>query len=1184
MSEHAKSNAGPRGSTATHPAAQRIQAKLAVSDRNDPMEREADSVAERVTAGQPAPAVSRMTAPEKKPETAVRQSAPEKKKEAVQRAAGPEKKEPVAQRAANDERKVPAPVQRAAGSEKKEPGVQRAAASDKKEPQGSVQRVASPEKKDLTVQRAAAAEKQVPPVQRQADERDQVQTRSTGDGSATSMGNAAQHAVDSKGAGRPLDSSVRSKIESSLGADMSHVRVHDDAAARASASALNARAFTHGSDIWMGPGESSSDLRLMGHEATHVVQQGGTVQGQVQRANGAGSGTAASVPAVSAEDAMVNLQTFRLPRVKARHRPVYEAWAAATTLKRIAGYDRGEPDQKDSVWLPGVTIDPGRLAELDLPASFTGQKTIEVHGEEITGSYTQLINRLKVPQWDRGGEWDEFPFEVDHIVELQVGSWSGGSSGAANELANMELLDKRSNARAGSLTRLSIKNNVRQFLESTGEAAGETAIRNYLRDNDVAFNRVVIDPEGSESDSRWWTRAEIESGAHLQAAHPVHNVGEAGSASSFALVSPGGSVLGEYAHDEGVTAVQVADPVDQGRVAGLQITAIQWPNAAGAVRDAEIGSVTARLQLPPQLEATTVPLTIPMHSAGQYAGYLGELPEMGEAHFPGLSLINFEHPTIEGENLVIAGRLTPSLPLLGTTPIDVVLRGREFAFFYYYSVGELSLPVPGISIDDVTLLVSYGTEGFRAEGSVFFSVDRLGSGSLTAGVDGSGNFDAGGSFDFDSELFDQARIEIWYRERAFGGRGTLRITQPDKVRGIRSLDASITFGESSVHANGTVVPDIPGVENATLAIDYSEEEGLSIRGTAALGRGIPGINSGSLEAEVRKPAGESAYQLFAHGSAVPAVPGINTTLDAVYDNGALTVSGHADYSRGMLSGGIDIGVTNREFDAAGQPTDAIGTELRVYGGGSVTIRIAPWLQGTVGVHILPVGEIELSGEIALPDQIEIFERKQINKSLLNIAVQVPIFPGVVAEIGGGLSAQAGIGPGVIDQLRIGITYNPAHEDQTHVTGNAHLNIPADAGLRLAVRAGIGLGITGASATGGLEIGGLLGIAGAAEAGVELDWLPTTGLRIDAYGDIHAEPIFRFDIGGYVSVRALGFEVYGNSWQFASYEFGSNLRFGVRFPIHYVEGQPFDVSLDDVEFTVPDIDPAQLLRGLVDRIA
>jgi hypothetical protein len=710
-------------------------------------------------------------------------------------------------------------------------------------------------------------------------------------------------------------------------------------------------------------------------------------------------------------------------------------------------------------------------------------------------------------------------------------------------------------------------------------------VTNYLAANSIEFNRVENGTEGSAG-GQWWSRAEILAGDHLSHVASIGNVGEAGSADSFALVSAGGSVLGQYPRaGGGASTIAIPPGPDQRRVAGLVISSISLQaNSADVARDAQVGSAQATLELPPQLSMAQVPFAVPLHSGGQYCAYLGDPPAIGDAHFAPLSLITFEPPVIDGAELVARARLTPSLPLLGTTPIDVVLSGNELALVYFYSAGELALPIPGISIDDATLGISFGTQGFRAEGGIYFSIARLGQGSLTAGVDGSGNFEAGGSFDFDSELFDQARIEIWYRERAFGGRGTLRITQPDKVRGIRSLEANVTFGENSVEASGSVAPDIPGVENATLAINYSEEEGLSIRGTAAFGRGTPGINSGSLEAEVRKPPGESEYLLFAHGTAVPAVPGISTTLDAVYDNGALTISGHADYSRGMVSGGIDLGVTNREFDAAGQPTDEVGTVLRVYGGGSVTIRIAPWLQGTVGVRLLPNGELELSGEIALPGELEIFSRKQIDKDLLNIAVQVPIFPGIVAEIGGGLSASAGIGPGVIDQLRLGITYNPSHEEQTHVTGDAHLNIPADAGLRLAVRAGIGLGITGASATGGLEIGGMLGLAGAAEAGVHLDWMPSTGLRIDAFGDIHAEPIFRFDISGYVSVRALGFEVYGNTWQLASYEFGSNLRFGVRFPIHYVEGQPFDISLDDVEFTVPDIDPGALLSSLVERIA
>jgi hypothetical protein len=374
------------------------------------------------------------------------------------------------------------------------------------------------------------------------------------------------------------------------------------------------------------------------------------------------------------------------------------------------------------------------------------------------------------------------------------------------------------------------------------------------------------------------------------------------------------------------------------------------------------------------------------------------------------------------------------------------------------------------------------------------------------------------------------------------------------------------------------------VQEAGLTITHSEAEGLIIGGNLQLTNEIPGIRSGSIDVTLRKQ--EEAWKVSATGRAQPAIPGIDSELTVAYDDGAFSATFSGAFQRGMLSGTANIGVTNRTLDASGQPTGDPdpGAPLIVYGGGSATVQIAPWLQGTAGLQFAPNGEVTLSGEIGLPSQIEIFSRKQIDRSLLNIAVQVPIFPGIVAEIGGGLSAQAGIGPGVIDQLRIGITYNPAHEDQTHVTGDAHLNIPADAGLRLAVRAGIGLGITGASATGGLEIGGMLGIGGAAEAGVHLDWTPATGLTIDAHGELHAEPVFRFDISGYVSVRALGFSIYDQRWELASYEFGSNLRFGVRFPIHYVQGQPFDISLSDVEFTVPEVNPRQLLEGLIERIA
>ncbi len=78
----------------------------------------------------------------------------------------------------------------------------------------------------------------------------------------------------SKGRGDALPPRVRRATEIQTGYDFSGVRVKTDSEAADLSRSLNARAFTHGSDIWLGRGESVDDTRLMAHELTHVVQQG----------------------------------------------------------------------------------------------------------------------------------------------------------------------------------------------------------------------------------------------------------------------------------------------------------------------------------------------------------------------------------------------------------------------------------------------------------------------------------------------------------------------------------------------------------------------------------------------------------------------------------------------------------------------------------------------------------------------------------------------------------------------------------------------------------------------------------------------------------------------------------------------------------------------------------------------
>jgi len=84
--------------------------------------------------------------------------------------------------------------------------------------------------------------------------------------------------------GQPLDTETRSFMEPRFGHDFSQVRVHADERAAESAQAVNALAYTVGSDVVFGPGEytptTSKGKRLLAHELTHVVQQGSPTREQ----------------------------------------------------------------------------------------------------------------------------------------------------------------------------------------------------------------------------------------------------------------------------------------------------------------------------------------------------------------------------------------------------------------------------------------------------------------------------------------------------------------------------------------------------------------------------------------------------------------------------------------------------------------------------------------------------------------------------------------------------------------------------------------------------------------------------------------------------------------------------------------------------------------------------------------
>ena len=91
----------------------------------------------------------------------------------------------------------------------------------------------------------------------------------------------------SKGGGSPLPQGTRSFMENAFSADFSKVKIHTGAQASQMSKGINAKAFTHGNDIYFKDGQynpgSNEGKHLLGHELTHTIQQGGNSGRKIQR-------------------------------------------------------------------------------------------------------------------------------------------------------------------------------------------------------------------------------------------------------------------------------------------------------------------------------------------------------------------------------------------------------------------------------------------------------------------------------------------------------------------------------------------------------------------------------------------------------------------------------------------------------------------------------------------------------------------------------------------------------------------------------------------------------------------------------------------------------------------------------------------------------------------------------------
>lgn len=100
----------------------------------------------------------------------------------------------------------------------------------------------------------------------------------------------------------PLPTVCGTKVEAATGADLSGVRVHDDARSHGAAAAMAARAFTIGPNVFLSPGVRSDD-RVMAHELVHTIQQRGQTSLQAKPLDVTSAGDTAELEADRVADA-----------------------------------------------------------------------------------------------------------------------------------------------------------------------------------------------------------------------------------------------------------------------------------------------------------------------------------------------------------------------------------------------------------------------------------------------------------------------------------------------------------------------------------------------------------------------------------------------------------------------------------------------------------------------------------------------------------------------------------------------------------------------------------------------------------------------------------------------------------------------------------------------------------------
>jgi hypothetical protein len=942
--------------------------------------------------------------------------------------------------------------------------------------------------------------------------------RKIGD-TATPAAGLAAGPVPRGSAGAPLPTAVRAKMEQRFGQNFADVRIHDDPLAQQSASSLNALAYTSGHDIYFAPGQ----YKPFSEEGERLLAH--ELTHVIQQRTGQVTSASTKLSSGSSSDAF-ELEADRASHAVASGAPVsLSSSAGAPSLQRqSAGAAPNIVKASKPFVIPGEKLGSGN----DRSKVLALYKQRAASGQ-LRDLHPGRVESTAWPEWNRGRP-KEFQDKLgslredcspDHVVELQVGG--------ADDVSNLRLLGRERNSKAG--TRI-WNEQIRPFKQPG----------TVLVFTDVDAEPAMGNDKCLAKDIPQWS------------GDPMRRKGE--RIVSFKVKGTNVSL--------GITENGTIIRADRYAISGFELSKITIDEDDGD--NVVIGHIDGVISVAvKEFLKTRSQSKIAINIAKGVAS-LDTANKNIALLFPFLSEANFT-ADIDEQGFVGQATFHPSLPIIRAAEVMVKVEHGKFSGGMKVSAGQVQIPIPGVAVTDCSLEATLIEEKFSAQGNLAFKISTFAEAKLTANVD-SGGFAAKGVLDLHVPGLDKAQGTITYSNKKLTG--DIEIGKDKfKLPRVKSASLHIHVTDTELTGTGVVELDVPGVKRGTLGITVDKAGNYLI--TGALSLSIPGLKTA--EVSLTYAAGDLSGDATI-GLDIPGLEGAGAAFKVHYAKGELSGSGQLSYKKGRLSGSIHA---------------ALSEKHKLSGGGELSYEIVPGLVATVGIELLENGKTHVSGQLKIPDTINLFAENKIEKTIFSLGVQIPIFAiplgtrsvGLVADIGADLKARAGIGPGQIRKLQVKASFDPGGDDSNfQFSGGGELYVPAYAELALAVHGGIGLSLAIASATGGIELVGALGLRGALIAGAQISY-QNKQFTVDASAELSAEPVLKFSINAYVKVEVILIgEVYRKDWVLASKEWGSGLKVGLRFPVHYEFGKPFHIGLDQVEFIAPTIDYKKAVKDLL----